>query len=281
MSYKNHRVFQWMVAYLVLALLFLGCGLGREFPAAAKTDQNPQGDFSVNASEQDSVETKRDRLPKSFAHNAVMRRGVKEDIKLAKISGFVKWSTSNKKVIKIVSKKKKKCIVHPLKNGKATITAKTKDIKIRFRITVKSGTAFVRAWCKQWVRDYITDDMSNRDKLICASAFLTVSGKFHYGNTSKPEDVISKRMGTCVSGGYLLVQMCKAMGFKAKLRFAAKDKMSRYPAGIVFASQHYNVEVKMKGKKYYVDGTPGVGTVYLCTSKKPIYSWSILDSIPW
>lgn len=40
---------------------------------------------------------------------------------------------------------------------------------------------------------------------------------------------------------------------------------------MIFASKHYNVAVKVNGKKYYIDGMPGSGFTYLSTKKKPIY----------
>lgn len=63
----------------------------------------------------------------------------------------------------------------------------------------------------------------------------------------------------------------KNMGFTAKLRFAAKDNMSRYPGGVVFASQHHNVKVKIGGKTYYVDGTPESMFVYLSSETEPVF----------
>ncbi len=243
-------------------------------PTANASDKKPQKKPAKADATKKPLRTK---------YHFVMRRNTKETISLDStvLKSPIKWSVSNRKIVRIISKSNKKCKVRLLKNGKATIKAKAKNATLQLKITVKSGTAFTKAWCKQWVKDYITKDMSSKDKLIAASSFITASGIFRYGSTSKPEDVISKKMGTCVSGGKLLVEMCKAMGFKAKLRFAAKDKMSRYPAFIRFASQHHNVEVKIKGKKYYIDGTPGLGVVYLCTSKKTVYSRNMLDAIPW
>ena len=77
-----------------------------------------------------------------------------------------------------------------------------------------------------------------------------------------------------------MAKILNYMGYKAKCRFAAKDKMSRYPQGIMFGSDHHNVQVKVKGKTYYVDGNPGMPMVYLTTSKKPIYyeigGWGVI-----
>lgn len=256
-------------------------------PDCASSEPTPNPSPTANVPEKKPqkkpAKTEATNKPLRTKYHFVMRRNAKETISLdsSVVKGPIKWSVSNRKIVRISSKNTKKCKVRLLKNGKAIIKAKAENVTLQFKITVKSGTAFTKAWCRQWVKDYITKKMSNKDKLIAASSFITASGIFCYGNTSKPEDVISKKMGTCVSGGKLLVEMCKTMGFKAKLRFAAKDKMSRYPTFMIFASQHHNVEVKIRDKKYYIDGTPGSGVVYLCTSKKTIYSWNMLDAIPW
>ena len=197
------------------------------------------------------------------------------------LKGKVTWSVSNKKIIKIFEHKDNVCKFLALKDGKATLTAKSKNgkDKCKFKITVKSGDAFVKAWCKQWVKDNITKKMDFKKKLIAASAYV-VSTNFQYGNTSKPEDVITSGVGNCISGGKLVAAMCEAMGYKAKVRFAAKDDMSRYPNGVIFMKQHYNVEVTVKGKKYYIDGTPGSMGVYLCTKRKQLFwGFSVKDQI--
>ena len=113
--------------------------------------------------------------------------------------------------------------------------------------------------------------MDFKEKLILASAYV-VSNNNSYGNTSEPEDVITTGVGNCVSGGKLVACLCQTMGFNAKVRFAANDDMSRYPANIVFMDQHHNVEVEVDGRKYYIDGTPGGMMFYLSTKKKTLYS---------
>ena len=184
--------------------------------------------------------------------------------------GKVTWSCSDKSVLRILSKNNQECELMPLKDGKAIITAKAENITIKHKITVKSGKKFLNTWCKQWVKQNITEDMDFKAKLILASAYV-VSNNNSYGNTSEPEDVITTGVGNCVSGGRLVAEMCKAMGYQAKVRFAAKDDMSRYPAEVIFMEQHYNVEVEVDGKKYYIDGTPGGMIFYLSTKKKTLY----------
>lgn len=185
--------------------------------------------------------------------------------------GKVKWTVGDKKILKIVKKSNEECTVKALKDGKTYVRATAKNMAVTFKVTVKSGKAFIKAWSKQWAETYAADDMSDKEKLIFASSYLTTNGGFTYGNSSDPLVLLTKGYGTCVGGAKLLVYMCQAMGYKAKVRFAAKDKMSRYPQGVFFGEDHYNVEVTVNGKKYYIDGTPGSGCTYLSTSKKPIY----------
>lgn len=184
--------------------------------------------------------------------------------------GKVKWSTDNPKILKLLAKNNKECTVMPLKDGRATMTAKAKNKTITYQVFVRSGKKFLDTWCRQWVRDYITDETPFETKLIMASAYVT-SNNNRYGNTSEPEDVITTGVGNCVSGGELVACLCRAMGYDAKLRFAAKDDMSRYPSNMIFMEQHHNVEVTVDGKKYYIDGTPGGMMVYLSTRKRLLY----------
>lgn len=215
---------------------------------------------------------------KTTTNNFVVRKGSKYMF-TAQMKGKINWSVDNKKILKIYKKKNGICYVKMLKEGKAILIAKSKRDKYKFKLTIRSGDAFVKAWCRQWVKDNIRKDMNFKDKLILASAYV-VSTNFQYGNASKPEDVITNGVGTCVSGSKLVAAMCQAMGYKAKVRFAAEDNMSRYPAGVVFMKQHYNVEVTVKGRKYYIDGTPGTMGVYLSTKKEPLFwGFAIKDRI--
>lgn len=229
--------------------------------------------------------------PSSFAHmdtvqaaekavyQIVARNGYKCWMQAIGAKGKVKWSSSNQDVAKILSKNNTECEVMPLKDGRATITARADNITIKYKVAVETGKKFLDAWCRQWVKDNITQDMDVKEKLILASAYV-VSNNNRYGSTSEPEDVITTGTGTCVSGGKLVAALCEAMGYDAKVRFAAKDDMSRYPPGVIFMEQHYNVEVKAGGKKYYIDGTPGGLVVYLCTKKKTLYyGYSVKDQI--
>lgn len=198
----------------------------------------------------------------------ILTKGMKESCYL-NMDGKVKWSVKNKKIVKLTRKNNKGCTIKALANGKATITAKTATQTLKIKVSVASGNSFVKLWCKDWVKKYITKDMSKYDKILTASYYMNIA--YAYGETSTAKDVIVKKKGTCVSGGHLLVKLLNTMGFKAKLRFAAKDNMARYPQGISFASQHHNVQVTINKKSYYVDGTPASGFIYMSSAKKPVY----------
>ena len=210
-------------------------------------------------------------VEKSSTFSDVLRAGKECCFCLLDAKGSVKWSVSDKSVLKIVKKSGNQCVVRALKEGKAVVKASAKNKAATYKVTVKTGEAFVKAWCRQWVKTYIRDGMDDKTKLICASIYVTSYGLFSYGEAYNLEDVISELQGTCLSGSMLLVALYKEMGYEAETRFAAKDDMSRYPANVLFGSDHYNVKVKVKNKTYYIEGTPECGFTYLSTSKKNIY----------
>ena len=180
----------------------------------------------------------------------------------------VKW-TSSKKSVAVVSKKG---VVTTKRTGKAVITGKYKSKVIRCRVIVYSEKKYLKEWAKNWVRENIEAKDDDFTRVLWASYY--VSHSFAYGSSNSPMEMLKKGKGTCYSGGKLLVVLLNTMGYKAKVRFAAKDDMSRYPGGITFGSRHYNVKVVIQGKNYYVDGTPGSGAVYLSSSKKPLYFYT-------
>ena len=153
-------------------------------------------------------------------------------------------------------------------------------------IDSQDDAAFLKSWCKDIGGLIKSENASPYDQVIVAAIYI--SSRLKYGSASGAFDALKKGQGTCVSGNALLAELLKNMGFKAKLRFAAKDKMSRYPSGIIFAREHHNVRVTIEGKTYYVDGTPGSMIVYLSDETKPVFyatsmfgDWTVmLDNIP-
>lgn len=206
--------------------------------------------------------------------------GAKTKLKLLNASGQkVTWKSKNKKIASVNKKGK----VTAKKKGTTYITATCGGKTYRCKVIVLSDSAFLKKWCKAWAKTYTTKDMSPYEKAIRASSYVTHT--FKYGNTGSAVDVLKTGKGTCYSGGLLVAALLKNMGIKASVRYAMKDKKSRYPAGIIFYAQHYNVCVKIKGKKYYVDGTPGLLFCYMSSSKKPIYYsvpifGTVLDLLP-
>ncbi|HCT92166.1 MAG TPA: hypothetical protein DF613_12440 [Lachnospiraceae bacterium] len=84
---------------------------------------------------------------KTTTYSVVARKGYKYMFR-SPLDGKVKWSTDNKKVLKIYSRTDSTCKVQMLKNGSATFTAKSKSGIWKCKVTVKSGNAFVKAWCR-------------------------------------------------------------------------------------------------------------------------------------
>ncbi len=264
----------WM---LCMAISLLICNTA---VIQAASDQTTASEETLTDDEQEDTIPEEQPEPetKKTTYNAVMRAGKEGTFHMNNPSGKVTWSVGNKKLLQVIKKSNKECKVKALKDGNTYIKASDKNNTYTYKVTIRTGDAYVKAWCKQWVKDYIPDDLNDKQKLIAASSYITIYGPFAYGSSSSTADVLTEGLGTCVSGGNLLVAMCEAMGFEARLRFAANDNMKRYPSGVILASQHYNVEVKINNKKYYIDGTPGVGFVYLSTAKKPIY-YQIFDMV--
>ena len=193
--------------------------------------------------------------------------GVKEFSFQGISSKKIKWSSSNPKVASV----SKKGLITGKKLGKAYIIAQYKNSKIKFQVKVLSPKKYTKATIKEIAKNIKKETKSPYLRVIYAA--IMVSSKTAYGSGSRNSfDVLTKRKGTCVSGNQLVADIIKAMGYKAKVRFAARDNMKRYPKGVYFYNQHHNVQVKIKGKTYYVDGTPGAGFVYLSSSKKPLFS---------
>lgn len=71
--------------------------------------------------------------PKLKGGKLTLRVGESCQLGVRGISGKVKWSSSNKKVVKVT----KTGVVIAKKKGKATITAKVKGHRIKCRVTVK------------------------------------------------------------------------------------------------------------------------------------------------
>ena len=194
----------------------------------------------------------------------------------------VTWRSTNKSIA-TVSKKGK---VTAKGEGKCFVTATCNKKTYKCKIIVLSNEKFLKAYCKDIAAQIKKENKSPYDRVIMAAIF--VSGSLSYGSSYDAFDALAKGQGTCVSGNRLLVEILNTMGYLAELRFAAKDDMSRYPSNVIFYSNHHNVKVRIKGKTYYVDGTPGGLCVYLSSKKKPLFcasaalgSWQVLlDNVP-
>lgn len=208
--------------------------------------------------------------------------GGKYQFSLKNASGKVKWTTTNSRIASVNKKGK----VTAKKAGSCKLIATCNRKKYRCTIVVKTDKAFLKSWCNDTGARIMEEYSSVYDRVIFAARYI--SSYLKYGSSSGAFDTLKKRRGTCVGGNALLAELLKGMGYKAKLRFAANDNMSRYPSGIIFASQHHNVRVTIEGKTCYVDGTPGSMMVYLTTENEPIYfatsvfgEWTVmLDKVP-
>lgn len=200
----------------------------------------------------------------------ILRIGYESDLEPEGAQGNVKWFVSNDRIVKIISKNGQKCTIKAMNTGRAIVTAVAQNQVTKYNVVIKHGASYAEAWCRQWVADYISDDMDFKTKLLTASEYLC-SSLYQYGNNTDAADVITDKQGSCVGGAHLLEMMYRAMGFEAHARYAAADDMTRYPPGMLFGSEHHNVVVIVNGEKYYLDGTPGTGFVYLSTEDKALF----------
>lgn len=198
----------------------------------------------------------------------IMLKGSTETASFDSSAGTVKCSSSNKKIVKPVNSGKNKFKIKALKNGTARITFKSDKIKEDYTIVVASGNAYVNKWTKNIATEIRKTTKDTKQQLILASEYIV--GNFTYANVYDMKKVISKRKGNCYSAGQVLAKIYKALGYKAQVRSAIRDKKSRYPSNLIMGSDHYNVKVVAKKTTYYLDATPAMGFVYISNSKKPL-----------
>lgn len=258
---RNRRLLKKLV---VFALVF-GVVFSTRLPLTQAKDR------SVEKEEYFSIPQKIEKPDQEGAvPDLLLRIGDKTDLEPEGAQGNVKWFVSNDRIVKIISKNGQKCTIKAMDTGRAIVTAVAQNQVTKYNAVIKCGDSYVEAWCRQWVADYISDDMDFKTKLLTASEYLC-SSLYQYGYSSDASDVIANKRGSCIGGAYLLEMMYRAMGFEAHARYAAADDMSRYPQGIIFGSGHYNVVVIVNGENYYLDGTPGTGFVYLSTENKALF----------
>ncbi len=235
--------------------------------SSSDTSGSGSGTDSSDSSSQTSTETK--NTIQKFSDKDVMLKGTSKKYKFDSVRGRgIKCTSKNKKIVKIKKLGKRKFKLIARKSGTTVVTFKSETILWKHKVVVATGNKYVNKWTKNIAKQIKAKTKNTKKQLIYASQYIV--GNFKYANVYNLKKVISKRKGNCNSAGQVLVKIYKALGYKAKLRFAANDKMSRYPKGIIFASSHYNVKVTAKKKTYYLDATPGMGFVYLSTSKKPL-----------
>lgn len=251
---KNH-----LKKLLITFTLIIGlCGSVLATPAAAAAI--PQGPISVSASNTKKIELNTGEI--------LFYVGGVYDLRLKNATAKnVKWKTSNKAIATVNSKGR----ITAKKIGQCYIIAKYRGKQYKCKVTVLSDNRYLKTWCKMLAKLIKSKKLNKSpyNQVLAATSF--VAKNFDYGSAKTPLDVLKKGRGTCVSANKLLVELLKALGFKAEIRFAGRDKMSRYPKGIMFMNHHHNVKVVIKGTTYYVDGTPATGAFYMTTSKKPIY----------
>lgn len=186
-------------------------------------------------------------------------------------SGKIKWSSSNKKVVQVVSTGKNSCNLKAVKEGTVLISAQNGNMRETFTVVVASGNDYINKWIQNIVKEVRLAANDRERQLLLVSQYIV--SNFTYDNIFDMKTVISERKGNCYSAGLVMARIYQAMGYKATVRSAIHDKKSRYPSNMIMGSDHYNVEVIMNGRTYYLDATPGCGGVYLSSPKEVLESY--------
>ena len=186
-------------------------------------------------------------------------------------SGKIKWSSSNKKVVQVVSTGKNSCNLKAVKEGTVLISAQNGNMRETFTVVVASGNDYINKWIQNIVKEVRLAANDRERQLLLVSQYIV--SNFTYDNIFDMKTVISERKGNCYSAGQVMARIYQAMGYKATVRSAIHDKKSRYPSNMIMGSDHYNVEVIMNGRTYYLDATPRCGGVYLSSPKEVLESY--------
>lgn len=260
LSKKNLRV---IIALVACVSCLFGCLFFVTAQAQAETQDQTDPQGQTQGQDQEQTQT----VQKSSS-KIVMLKGTTQKVKYGSKFGTIKYTLSKKNIIKVTRTSKYRFKVKALKNGTVTVVFKSDKIYDKYKVTVSSGNKFVNKWTKNIANQIKKKTSDAKEQLILGSEYIV--GNFSYANVYDSTKVISKRKGNCYSAGKILAKIYNALGYKATVRYAVKDKKSRYPSNITFASEHYNVKVKAKGKTYYLDATPAMGFVYISSSKKPL-----------
>ena len=193
-------------------------------------------------------------------------------------NGKVKWSSSNKSVVQVVTTGKNECNLKAVREGTALISAQNGNRRETFTVVVASGNDYINKWIENIVREVRLATSDRERQLLLVSQYII--SNFSYDNTFDMKTVISEKKGNCYSAGQVMARIYQAMGYKATVRSAIHDKKTRYPSNMIMGSDHYNVEVIAGGRTYYLDATPGSGGVYL-SSKKEVLEAYIYDGAGW
>lgn len=247
--------------------------------ATEQEDSSLQDSSTDDSSSQPSTDQDDQSSVYKYSVKILMLKGTSQSDKYGKEYGTVKGASSNKKIVKVSQTGKNKFKIKALKNGSAKLTFTSDKLSVTYKVTVSSGSAYVNKWASNAANEIKSWTSEPKEQLVAASRLLV--GGFTYANVYDLEKVIFKQKGNCYSAGQVLVKICKKLGYKAKLRYAVNDNMSRYPAGISFGSNHYNVKVTAKGKAYFIDATPGMGFAYLSNSKKPLMEYMQISKGVW
>lgn len=204
-------------------------------------------------------------------HTEVILRGKVLDCSFRNVTSTIKWYSSNSAVAKVSSAGKNKGKIRGLKNGTAQITAVVGNQVRKFTVIVASGNDFVNKWTKNMASEIRKTTSDPERQLLLVSQYLV--GNFQYANVYDMSTVIWEEKGNCYSAGQVMVKIYQALGYKAKVRSAIHDSKKRYPSNFFMGSDHYNVEVSVRGRIYYLDASPQSDVTYLSSKTEVLEAY--------
>lgn len=119
------------------------------------------------------------------------------------------------------------------------------------------------AFVKRWIKIYIKDEMSDREKIKAITDYLNrvsySSDKYDmFTDLLMPGETRTVKAGVCLQGAEFAEMVCHEVGIKAMVRTARLENMG----GLIPA--HANIFVWLEGKRYVVETQPGAmaGTLF-------------------
>lgn len=129
----------------------------------------------------------------------------------------------------------------------------------RGKTKVKKTKSNYKKWRKKTISSMVDADMTTWE-IIDAVGYLISSGKYSMKGGVSGMQLWYGSNGTCISGAQMMDDFMKDIGIKSKIRFMGNKAGATdiYGYTIMYAPQHKNTWVTIKGKKYELNPQPGM-----------------------